>query len=570
MATMAYEVTATRRRPQSFEQLAGQEFVSSTLRNAVTSGKIAHAYLFSGPRGCGKTSTARILAKALNCEKGPTDKPCGTCPSCVETARGASLDVIEIDGASNTSVENVRQIRDEVLFPPNSSRYKIYIIDEVHMLSNSAFNALLKTIEEPPPYIVFIFATTELHKVPATIKSRCQQFNFRLGTTDDVKKLLADAAKESGIEVDDEALFWIAKESTGSFRDAYTLFDQVASFSGGKITIAKIKEKLGIVGIDELNEFMEACVSGSGGEALESLDALLAKGITVEQLCSDLTEYMRALLLLKQGIGKDSLLGYPAARYSAKVVGGLGPDQAERGLSLCLELHRQARYSVNPRFELELAAAKLASLSGYISPRELRAELESLKAMLASNGGGSAPGGQASAPQGPAPRAGSTTPSGASAHAGSASDGEARTETPQQAEEAAVEAAIPLEAARAGDLGALKQSVIAMLRKTRGMIAASLDKSQPWSLSGDTLTIPFARGWEADIVRQDARLIMEKIKAVSGKEYSLDVRADAIEKPQEAKAVAGAEEDGEEDPVTIAERLFRGQVVGEREIGEST
>src|SRR5574344_1685591 len=199
---MAYEVTATRRRPQHFEDLIAKEVVAETLKNSIKSGQIAHAYLFSGPRGCGKTSTARILAKALNCEKGPTDEPCGECTHCQEITKGSSLDVIEIDGASNTSVNDIRQIKDEVMFPPNSSRYKIYIIDEVHMLSTSAFNALLKTIEEPPPYVIFIFATTELQKVPATIKSRCQQFNFRLVPVEKIKDLLADACKELNIQSD--------------------------------------------------------------------------------------------------------------------------------------------------------------------------------------------------------------------------------------------------------------------------------------------------------------------------------------------------------------------------------
>ncbi|MDP2791587.1 MAG: DNA polymerase III subunit gamma/tau, partial [Rectinemataceae bacterium] len=227
---MPYEVTATRKRPQSFEQLAGQEFVAATLEKSLETGRIAHAYLFSGPRGCGKTSTARILAKALNCEKGPTPEPCGTCDSCKSIQAGSAFDVIEIDGASNTSVENVRQIKDEVLFPPNSSRYKIYIIDEVHMLSTSAFNALLKTIEEPPPYVIFMFATTEQHKVPATIKSRCQQFTFRLVASDVIVGLLAAAAADIGVTAEPEALLWIARESGGSVRDAYTLFDQVVSF----------------------------------------------------------------------------------------------------------------------------------------------------------------------------------------------------------------------------------------------------------------------------------------------------------------------------------------------------
>ncbi|MDR3060287.1 MAG: DNA polymerase III subunit gamma/tau, partial [Prevotella sp.] len=245
---MAYEVTATKRRPKTFDELAGQDFVAATLKSSIESGRIAHAYLFSGPRGCGKTSAARILARSLNCEKGPTVNPCGTCPSCREIARGANLDIIEIDGASNNSVDSVRQIRDEVIFPPQGGKKKIYIIDEVHMLTNNAFNALLKTIEEPPEYIVFIFATTEVHKVPATIRSRCQQFNFRLIPIETIQKILKDTCAEMGIEAEDEALFWIAKESTGSLRDAYTLFDQVASFSDGHIREQLIRDKLGLVG----------------------------------------------------------------------------------------------------------------------------------------------------------------------------------------------------------------------------------------------------------------------------------------------------------------------------------
>ena len=392
---MPYEITAARKRPQTFEEFKGQEFVSATLEASLASGRIAHAYLFSGPRGCGKTSAARILAKALNCEEGPTAKPCGKCRSCQEIARGASLDVIEIDGASNTSVDNVRQIKDEVLFPPNGGRYKIYIIDEVHMLSNSAFNALLKTIEEPPPYIVFIFATTELHKVPATIKSRCQQFAFRLFKVEMVKDLLAAAAAETGVSAEDEALLWIAKESGGSLRDAYTLYDQVVAFSDGKITQALIRDKLGLTGQDALNGLFRACAKGDSGAALSALDEILARGVSPEQLASEAAEYCRALLLLQSGIDKASLLGAPASAYDGEVLATFSAERAERALAGVLDLYRDLRYTVDPRFELELAVAKLCHLADYVSPTELASAVAALRRRIA--GSAAAPSDQAPA-----------------------------------------------------------------------------------------------------------------------------------------------------------------------------
>lgn len=379
---MAYEVTATRRRPQRFDDLVGQEFVAATLKNAIQSGKIAHAYLFSGPRGCGKTSSARILAKALNCQNGPSATPCEECTACKEITKGSSLDVIEIDGASNTSVNDIRQIKDEVLFPPNSSRYKIYIIDEVHMLSTSAFNALLKTIEEPPEYVIFIFATTELHKVPATIKSRCQQFHFRLGTVDQIKEVLAKASSELGIQADDEALFWIAREATGSFRDAYTLFDQVVAFSDNHITYEKIRDKLGLVGVERLNELSEFCVDGNSKLALEKLDEITANGVSIEQFVSNYTDYLRSLLLIESGITKESLLGQNVERYSKKVISSWNKVMLERALSLMLQLFRDIRYSVSPRYELELAISRLCWLTSYVSVTEVKTAIDQAKALL--------------------------------------------------------------------------------------------------------------------------------------------------------------------------------------------
>lgn len=384
---MAYEVTATRRRPQKFDDLVGQEFVANTLKNTIKSGRIAHAYLFSGPRGCGKTSSARIMAKALNCEKGPTTEPCGECTACREIAKSSSLDVREIDGASNTSVNDVREIKDEVIFPPQSSRYKIYIIDEVHMLSTSAFNALLKTIEEPPEYVIFIFATTELQKVPATIKSRCQQFNFHLVPIERLKNLLGEAAAEIGIKADDEALYWIAKESTGSVRDAYTLFDQVAAFSDGEITYDKIRDKLGLVGIEQLNSIFEYCSAGDVEKTLIELDSALQNGITIEQLITNAAQYVRSLLLISAGVKKEALLGQSADRYSAKVLEQWDKVRIERALSLFLSLYRDIRYSLSPRYELDLAFSRLCNLKDAASSGEIKMAIEAARKALMNGAG---------------------------------------------------------------------------------------------------------------------------------------------------------------------------------------
>ena len=391
---MTFEVTATRKRPRIFDELAGQEFVVSTLKNSIRGSRIAHAYLFSGPRGVGKTSAARILAKALNCTSidKPTDSPCGTCTNCKEIAVGNSLDVIEIDGASNTSVNDIRKIKDEVLFSPSSSRKKIYIIDEVHMLSNSAFNALLKTIEEPPGYIIFIFATTEVHKVPATIRSRCQQFHFQLIPIEIIKDLLIRTANETGIPVEDDAVFWIAKEATGSLRDAYTLFDQVISLispeagkdreGGGQattLTMQLIRDKMGLVGFDDVNNLAEALSRGNSGEAITNIHDIFRRGVSVEQIIIDIVEYFRSLLLIKQGITNESLLGSRAERFSRTVLRAYSKEQLEAAVELMLDVYRNIRYSLNQRFELELAISRLADLHLLVSPTTLVGRIASPK-----------------------------------------------------------------------------------------------------------------------------------------------------------------------------------------------
>ena len=385
--TPAFEVTASKYRPKTLDELAGQEFVVSTLKNSLKNGQIAHAYLFSGPRGCGKTSAARILARSLNCDKGLVVGPCGDCDNCRAISQGSSMDVLEIDGASNNSVNDVRQIKDEVLFPPQAGKYKVYIIDEVHMLSTSAFNALLKTIEEPPPYIVFIFATTELHKVPATIKSRCQQFNFRLISVETIQEILKKICAENKITAEDDALFWIAKEATGSMRDAFTLFDQVVSFSAGNIRSELIREKLGITGLEKLNALAENFAANNTQGAFALTDEILSSGVAIEQFVIDLAGYFRSLLLLKNGITRESLLGYRPALFCAKALETFDSIRLEQALDILLDCYRNIRYSVSPRFELETAVSKLAWLSRWVSPAELKEAVESVRGVLGNYAG---------------------------------------------------------------------------------------------------------------------------------------------------------------------------------------
>jgi DNA polymerase-3 subunit gamma/tau len=561
---MPYEITATRKRPQTFDDLAGQDFVSATLRASIASGRIAHAYLFSGPRGCGKTSTARILARSLNCEKGPTATPCGVCESCKAITRGGSLDVIEIDGASNTSVDNVRQIKDEVLFPPNFSKYKIYIIDEVHMLSNSAFNALLKTIEEPPPYIIFIFATTELHKVPATIKSRCQQYSFRLIPIDILRERLRSAAADLGVEADDEALMWIATEATGSLRDAYTLFDQVAAFSDGRITEAGIRDKLGLVGSERMGTLLSLCASADRKGALELMDAILEAGVSVDQFVSDAVSYCRSLLMIAGGVEKESLLGAARSAFPDILVQTLEAPMLERMLATLFDLYRDMRYSINPRWEVELVVSRLCSIRDYIPPAALSRTVRALKAAMV---GGKAPGaaqlGAALGPEGGAMVAGSVP--GASVPRSQAPD------IGLSQESGDVKPVLRPEQTHGGDgaidLIALKASLLAAMGKNRVVLSACIERSGSWFIDGEKLVMPCANGYDAGAMLAEAPLLAKKALDICGRSFRIEPRA-AEPAPRQAVEPAGGEDadsddgdDGPADPVAIVERVFRGRRV---------
>lgn len=379
---MNYNSTAIRKRPMSFDTLKGQNFVVSTIKTAIETGKIAHSYLFSGPRGVGKTTSARLLAKALCCEKGPTITPCGKCNSCVSITNGSSPDVIEIDGASNTSVDDVRKIKEELMFPPQYSRYKIYIIDEVHMLSNSAFNALLKTIEEPPEWAIFIFATTELQKVPLTVQSRCQCFRFRSIDDTTIADLIRNVAKEDGVTIDEESIKWIAKRSRGGARDAYTIFDQCVSFTGGNITFEKVKEELGITGSDEIKAIFESAINGDVKSAIEKLNILYENGINPESFTIDTASYLRDALLISNGIVNEALLYNSLENYNIELIKSLRPSSIETALENFLELYRNLKYSLNTRFETECAVSSLRNLPYIYSNTDIVKQLDALKKAL--------------------------------------------------------------------------------------------------------------------------------------------------------------------------------------------
>jgi DNA polymerase-3 subunit gamma/tau len=303
---MAYEALARKWRPRTFAEIVGQKHVTQALANALSSGKVHHAYLFSGSRGIGKTTFARILARALNCEKGPTATPCLSCPACEEIGSGASADVQEIDGASNTGIDDIRRLRENAAYAPSRLRYKVYIIDEVHMLSKAAFNGLLKTLEEPPPHVVFVFATTEPNRVPDTILSRVQRFDFRMLTEEEVRGRLAEMARDEGIDAEDDALALIGRYAFGSMRDGQSILEQAAVSGNGRVTASLVEGMLGLVGPEAAIDLVGAVLTGAG-PALSRFPGLLARGADLRYLFLSLVDVLRDATVLSF-TGKEELL----------------------------------------------------------------------------------------------------------------------------------------------------------------------------------------------------------------------------------------------------------------------
>jgi len=310
-----YEVLARKYRPQTFSELTGQEHVSRTLQNAIDSGRIAHAFLFSGARGVGKTSTARILAKTLNCERGVSHEPCNVCPLCIEITKGTSTDVFEIDGASNTGVDDIRELRDNAKYLPSHSRFKIFIIDEVHMLSTNAFNALLKTLEEPPEHVKFIFATTEPHKLPITILSRCQRFDFKRVSLAKIIARLRYIADAEGITVNDSALALIARKGDGSMRDSLTAFDQVLACCGSNVTDEDVITLIGAVDRRLLADISAAIFNNDTQGVLAGVKQVDEVGYHLRQFCQELIEHFRYLLVIRSVNKPEAILDLSQAEF---------------------------------------------------------------------------------------------------------------------------------------------------------------------------------------------------------------------------------------------------------------
>lgn len=364
---MEFQVSARKYRPTIFEEVLGQTHVVQTLTNAIARQRVAHAYVFSGMRGVGKTTVARILAKSLNCEKGATSQPCGTCPSCVEITRGNSVDVIEIDGASNTGVDDVRELRENVKFAPFHGSYRVYIIDEVHMLSNSAFNALLKILEEPPSHAVFIFATTEVHKIPATILSRCQHFTFRRISRLEIISQLRHVATQTGVTVEDRSLSVLARTSEGSMRDALSLLDQAVSFGGETLLHEDLEALIGSVPDELVRQMIEAILAHRASQAMTLISEVVDQGFDVRVYCRAILERVRNLLVAcvvpsPQQVKNLLELGEEEGAQIIQQAEPLTEPYLQGIFSIISRTEDSLRGSSHPRFLIEAAVVRAALL----------------------------------------------------------------------------------------------------------------------------------------------------------------------------------------------------------------
>jgi DNA polymerase-3 subunit gamma/tau len=510
---MSYLVLARKWRPQNFDEIVGQQHVSQTLMNAIRSNRVAHAFLFTGVRGVGKTTAARVLAKALNCAAGPTPTPCNTCVNCQEITAGSAVDVLEIDGASNTGVDDVREIIENVRYQPAKSRFKIYIIDEVHMLSTSAFNALLKTLEEPPPHVKFIFATTDPHKVPHTIHSRCQRYDFKRIPFRLIADRLLHIARSEGIAVSEHALFLIAREGEGSMRDAQSLLDQVIAFAGKTVRDEDVVTALGLADRKLLYAVAEAIVDRNPVRALELLNELHLYGHDLRRFARELLEHFRNLSVARVLPSADLLPDLPdeeraeVQRQAQKMSG----EDLDRAFRLVLATESEVSRVPYPKLIMEMALIKLATLTPVVSVEQLLDRLDDLDGRLGGTGNGAA------GPTGPAAASGrSATP--ARAHPPVRSQ---RTAPAEAAAGLADAAAPPPEGDRSWE------GFVAFVGKEKVTLLPYVSHSQVPRLDGAVLTLNVPRGYYYDYLaqRDHTQLVEELARRFFGRDLRVAVNA---------------------------------------------
>jgi DNA polymerase-3 subunit gamma/tau len=474
---MSYLVLARKWRPRTFDQMVSQEFIARTLKNAVRTDHVAHAFLFSGSRGVGKTSAARILAKCLNCDHGPSPEPCNECPACMEIDEGRSLDVYEIDGASNTSVDDIRELRENIKYLPRPGKRRVYIIDEVHMLSKSAFNALLKTLEEPPDHVVFIFATTEPHRVPETIQSRCQRFDFRRIPRARILERLQEMARSEGYEIHDRALAAVAKAADGSMRDAQSLLDQIVSYCGPSVPEEAVAEILGIAGREHFYRISKAVLGQDPRECVEALEEVHRAGCDIDPFYRDLVEHFRNLLVARLLPDPSSVLQVTDAEIQElrEHAGQAGPEDLRRLVSILLKAEEDILRSSLPRMGLEVTLIKMANLSRLEPLEKILERLAASEDSTIDRPGG--PRAPSAVPPVQKPRT-RTTPA-----PGSEPEAPQRNELKPATREPSPAPRIPWNAPDAW------QFFVETVRRERAMTAALLQDVGKWDLSEDSLKV---------------------------------------------------------------------------------
>ena len=523
---MAYQVIARKWRPQTFDEVTGQEPITRTLRNAIEHQRLHHAYLFSGARGVGKTTSARLLAKALNCHKSPqpTPTPCRSddptqCPSCREITESRSIDVQEIDAASNTGVDNVRDaIIASVGIAPARDRYKVFIIDEVHMLSGAAFNALLKTLEEPPPRVVFIMATTERHKVPETILSRCQQFEFRTIATAKILERLKLIAKEEKISIPDDALREIARTGEGSMRDAQSALDQVISFAGDKIKKEDVETALGVAGADILKRIIDSIAENKPAEAIAAIDDIVMRGHDLRNFCRDLLAHFRDLLVSKVSGNEELLESAVCEPQELKRQADLfSESDLVRFFHSLAETETKLRAATQPRYQLEIGIVKLMELRGVESINEILQRLATLE-----TNAGSAPSSTTKTPSGSSGTPGKSTPVTSRSAGSSFTAAAAVSPALEKPVEEKLEATAP-----PAELSAIEKVKAVLERQRKMLLIPALEAAQAIVFGENELSIEFApaaRHFRETLSKADNnKFVRDACREVTGRDMGVRI-----------------------------------------------